>query len=184
MDLNLPKLLIIVFVTLMLITLVVKYVKESEYYIPKPKHQSSYDFIQDRIKLALEISEPTTSKSNIPTEHETSNTNDNDEVQKRLARESKETKAEFQKIADMRRGGRLSDLENAVNNNLETLRQKRNSNEIPDSSASYNLKSGWCFIGNDRNHRSCFPVGRKDMCISENIYPTREICINPSLRFT
>ena len=43
-------------------------------------------------------------------------------------------------------------------------------------------KSGWCFIGEDRNVRSCADVGANDMCMSGDIFPSREICVNPSLR--
>lgn len=43
-------------------------------------------------------------------------------------------------------------------------------------------KSGWCFIGEERNVRSCAEVGANDMCMSGDIFPSREICVNPSLR--
>jgi len=43
-------------------------------------------------------------------------------------------------------------------------------------------KSGWCLIGEDRGFRSCAEVGKDDMCMSGKIFPTNEICINPSLR--
>lgn len=43
-------------------------------------------------------------------------------------------------------------------------------------------RSGWCFIGEDRNVRSCAEVGANDMCMSGDIFPSREICVNPTLR--
>ena len=43
-------------------------------------------------------------------------------------------------------------------------------------------KSGWCFIGEDRGFRSCAEVGPSDQCISGDIFPTRDICVNPNLR--
>jgi hypothetical protein len=43
-------------------------------------------------------------------------------------------------------------------------------------------KSGWCFIGEDRGFRSCIQVGENDTCMSGNIFPTNEICVNPNLR--
>ena len=42
--------------------------------------------------------------------------------------------------------------------------------------------AGWCFIGNDDQQRVCGKVGVQDTCMSGNIFPTQEICINPSLR--
>ncbi len=43
-------------------------------------------------------------------------------------------------------------------------------------------KSGWCYIGEDRNFRSCAYVGIDDKCMSGEIFPSQELCINPSLR--
>jgi hypothetical protein len=43
-------------------------------------------------------------------------------------------------------------------------------------------KAGWCYIGEERNFRSCSEVGENDICMSGNIFPTQDICINPSLR--
>jgi hypothetical protein len=43
-------------------------------------------------------------------------------------------------------------------------------------------KSGWCFIGEDRGFRSCIDVSEKDKCMSGDIFPTSEICVNPNLR--
>lgn len=43
-------------------------------------------------------------------------------------------------------------------------------------------KSGWCFIGEDRGFRSCIQVGDNDTCMSGDIFPSQEICVNPKLR--
>ena len=43
-------------------------------------------------------------------------------------------------------------------------------------------KSGWCFIGEDRGFRSCAEVGPNDQCMSGDIFPTMDICVNPNLR--
>lgn len=43
-------------------------------------------------------------------------------------------------------------------------------------------KAGWCYIGEDRGFRSCIKVNEGDNCMSGNIFPSEEICINPSLR--
>ena len=44
-------------------------------------------------------------------------------------------------------------------------------------------KSGWCFIGEDRGFRSCIRVGENEKCMSGDIFPSEEICVNPNLRF-
>jgi hypothetical protein len=43
-------------------------------------------------------------------------------------------------------------------------------------------KAGYCYIGEDRGFRSCIQVGEADMCMSGDIFPTQDVCINPSLR--
>jgi hypothetical protein len=43
-------------------------------------------------------------------------------------------------------------------------------------------KSGWCYIGEDRGFRSCIEVGDNDQCMSGQIFPSADICSNPSLR--
>ena len=43
-------------------------------------------------------------------------------------------------------------------------------------------KSGYCYIGEDRGFRSCIKVNEKEICDSGDIFPTKDICINPKLR--
>ena len=43
-------------------------------------------------------------------------------------------------------------------------------------------KSGWCYIGEDRGFRACINVGENDTCMSGDIFPTSDICVNPKLR--
>lgn len=43
-------------------------------------------------------------------------------------------------------------------------------------------KAGWCYIGDDRGTRACSQVGVNDMCMSGDIFPSQDICMNPNLR--
>jgi hypothetical protein len=43
-------------------------------------------------------------------------------------------------------------------------------------------KSGWCYIGEEKGFRTCALVNEDDKCMSGDIFPSHEICINPSLR--
>jgi hypothetical protein len=56
---------------------------------------------------------------------------------------------------------------------------------LPDDSQS-NIQSGpqsgWCYIGSDKGTRACAQVGVNDGCMSGDIFPSQEICINPNLR--
>ena len=53
-----------------------------------------------------------------------------------------------------------------------------------DSQSSFQTsgKFGWCYIGEDQGIRACAEVGVNDMCMSGNIFPSQEICMNPNLR--
>ena len=42
--------------------------------------------------------------------------------------------------------------------------------------------SGYCYVGEDRGFRSCIEVGESTKCMSGEIFPTREVCVNPRLR--
>ena len=56
----------------------------------------------------------------------------------------------------------------------------------PTSAYASNLKKskkgGFCYIGTDRTYRSCVKVDKGDTCMSGQIFPTKDICINPNLR--
>jgi hypothetical protein len=43
-------------------------------------------------------------------------------------------------------------------------------------------KAGWCFIGDDLGVRTCSQVGINDVCMSGDVFPSQEICMNPNLR--
>ena len=43
-------------------------------------------------------------------------------------------------------------------------------------------KGGFCYIGEDNGVRSCLHVNDSSMCMSGDVFPTRDICVNPRLR--
>ena len=51
-----------------------------------------------------------------------------------------------------------------------------------DSDVQTPKKSGYCFIGEESGYRSCVRVGKRDTCMSGEIFPTMDVCINPNLR--
>ena len=51
-----------------------------------------------------------------------------------------------------------------------------------DSKVQEKKKSGGCYMGTDRTFRSFINVIESDKCMSGKIFPTKAICINPSLR--
>lgn len=88
---------------------------------------------------------------------------------------------------------------NAVRNNIDSGKQtldkalqnaERNINReiVPDGPVDRKPSSkiegnlGFCYIGEYKGFRSCASITESDKCLSGDIFPTREICINPNLR--
>jgi hypothetical protein len=84
-------------------------------------------------------------------------------------------------------------LSNALNSATTSLNQKSGveqdtpTYQADDSYSSIQAsktagKAGWCYIGEERGIRSCIEVGENDQCMSGDIFPSQEICVNPNLR--
>lgn len=72
----------------------------------------------------------------------------------------------------------------ALNQALNNAQNQEPDYQAHEASSSVHSagKSGWCFIGEDRGFRSCAQVGVNDTCMSGDIFPSQEICMNPNLR--
>ena len=97
-----------------------------------------------------------------------------------------------------RKRNNIADAVNDMGNDSDYSDDNDNSNSVNDTSTSNinedqsldseiqsrssSQKAGWCYIGTDRNVRSCLQVGKYDKCMSGDIFPSREICMNPNLR--
>lgn len=78
-----------------------------------------------------------------------------------------------------------SSLNKALNSAESQTNAQQNTNYESDyasSSIQGGGKAGWCFIGIDKGFRTCAEVGVNDTCMSGQIFPSNEICMNPSLR--
>lgn len=75
-------------------------------------------------------------------------------------------------------------LNRALNNASANTEQQYSADDSYSSiqQTKSSNKSGWCFIGEDRGFRSCIEVGEADTCMTGDIFPTHEICVNPTLR--
>jgi hypothetical protein len=77
---------------------------------------------------------------------------------------------------------------NSLNKALNTSQSSQQiNNDYQADEASSNIqsgppKSGWCYIGEDRGFRTCAEVGPNDKCISGDIFPSQDLCVNPTLR--
>ena len=79
------------------------------------------------------------------------------------------------------------DLDKAINDGSSNKNNNKQSIPEPDDATSKTQsskasKSGYCYIGEDRGFRSCIKVNDPNRCMSGEIFPTRDICINPTLR--
>lgn len=76
-----------------------------------------------------------------------------------------------------------------IENRTDVRKQIRNEKKqiLPESSYEKKLprgkKSGYCYLGTDRTFRSCVKIHEDDICMSKQIFPTKEICLNPNLRY-
>jgi hypothetical protein len=68
---------------------------------------------------------------------------------------------------------------NSLNKALNTSKQKDSQQDYEPHEAK---SSGWCYVGEERGYRTCAQVGVDDICMSGDIFPSQEICMNPSLR--
>ena len=78
--------------------------------------------------------------------------------------------------------------ESPIERQLDEDEKKEEEAENIDANSSFasnlkkTVKGGYCYIGTDRTFRSCVKVNEGDICMSQKIFPTKELCINPNLR--
>jgi hypothetical protein len=64
-----------------------------------------------------------------------------------------------------------------VKNSIE---KKEKTEPVPLETGT--LDHGYCYIGKSNNVRNCAKVSSKNKCMSGDIFPTMDLCINPNLR--
>ena len=55
-------------------------------------------------------------------------------------------------------------------------------NDTETNNGSVVSNNKFCYIGEDRGYRSCIELNSGDTCMSGDIFPSMDICINPNLR--
>jgi hypothetical protein len=68
---------------------------------------------------------------------------------------------------------------NTLNRKINTKRKKE---ENVGSYEGTNTSGQWCYVGEYNGIRNCRQLEKGDVCMSGNIFPNRDICINPTLR--
>ena len=98
------------------------------------------------------------------------------EVTRNVTNKVEEVGQSIENRADNRVGKAIEGPDN-LNDNDETKADLSTESEIQQPK-----QSGYCYIGTDRTFRSCVKMNAGDSCVSKQVFPTKDICINPSLR--
>ena len=98
------------------------------------------------------------------------------EVTRDVTNKVEEVGQSIENRADNRVGKAIEGPDN-LNDNDETKADLSTESEIQQPK-----QSGYCYIGTDRTFRSCVKMNAGDTCVSKKVFPTKDICINPSLR--
>jgi len=69
-----------------------------------------------------------------------------------------------------------------VNSNVAASNEDDNSLTINSVTPKNSGSVGYCYIGEDRGHRSCADISDESLCMSGEIFPSRDLCVNPNLR--
>jgi hypothetical protein len=77
---------------------------------------------------------------------------------------------------------RQKEKEKSIKQALEYAAKNQYPSPNDTTSNKSQPKSGFCFIGEDRGHRSCIEVSDSNKCMSGNIFPSMDVCVNPNLR--
>lgn len=68
---------------------------------------------------------------------------------------------------------------NTLNRSINTKRKEEKYIGTYDGVKS---SDKWCYVGEYNGIRNCRQLEKGDVCMSGNIFPSRDICINPNLR--
>ena len=143
------------------------------------------DVVEQGTNLNPNTNTSNTTSSNANTNTNTSNTNTSNTSNKYSGQQASGTQKNSMPVQQqIQQDGSVSEwrqdtLDSALND------ASKNPEPQPDESSSSvqsTGKAGWCYIGMDRNTRSCSQVGVNDLCMSGDIFPSQDICMNPSLR--
>ena len=72
---------------------------------------------------------------------------------------------------------RVQDVSDSVKNLIVTKEDK-----LPQPNRTDSSNYGFCYIGRENNIRHCAKVSSKTKCMSGDIFPTMDLCINPKIR--
>lgn len=72
---------------------------------------------------------------------------------------------------------RIQDVSDSVKKLIVNKEDK-----LPQPSSTDSQNHGFCYVGRENNIRHCAKVSSKSKCMSGDIFPTMDLCINPRIR--
>ena len=75
---------------------------------------------------------------------------------------------------------KIDDVINKSNQSYVNV-PKSDSTTNPIQNPITSNKSGWCLIDEYEGQRNCISVSEDDKCMSEKVYPTQKLCLNPTI---
>jgi hypothetical protein len=76
-------------------------------------------------------------------------------------------------------GGLTNDMKKTFSDNFKEVPASSPMNPIQATTAS--KKSGFCYVGDFQGNRGCVEVSEHQKCMSEKIFPTKKMCLNPTM---
>ena len=76
----------------------------------------------------------------------------------------------------------LDIMEDVIDKPVQELKDSSPRADDASSDIQAKSKSGYCYVGKQDGYRSCVKVDEHMTCMSGDIFPTKDVCINPKLR--
>ena len=73
-------------------------------------------------------------------------------------------------------------LKTTINSAVKKSQEIKDNIDLPDAIETTLQKSGYCFIGNLNDVRYCSEISAKNKCLSGEIFPSMDLCINPNIK--
>jgi hypothetical protein len=94
-------------------------------------------------------------------------------------KETKEENEDEEEEGVLKNERKIENRSQDVSNSIKNLIVKKE-DKIPEPSSSE--QHGYCYIGKQNNVRHCAKVSSESKCMSGDIFPTMDLCVNPKIR--
>jgi hypothetical protein len=100
---------------------------------------------------------------------------------KQAVEEAVEEAVEAEETTLLKNERKLAERNREVSSEVkDTINKKEKTDPAPLQTSTQ--EHGYCYIGKNNNVRNCAKVSSKNKCMSGDIFPTMDLCINPNLR--